>query len=229
MSINSVTKNTQVANTNDQQAKVWQLTENEWNHYLELMKGRAGQYYPHLTPPEVLAMYAESEEELHHFAEIHVKLEHDKVAREVRFDRVFHDIAMLLYKDEPIIKPFAMSAYTPIPNRDLKPHYFLQAGDHLLLFVDIMDSTGSFVARVMDRVQSKPGVVLDIYCVNARDDAAIRAWAKENHVPVDSVSRNQITLNKDHGKFRRSMGNADLPYVMLVRAGKSIAVDKNAI
>ena len=52
---------------------------------------------------------------MRHFAEIHAKLEHDRIEREIKFNNAFHDAAMKLYPDEPIFKPFDMSAYTPHP------------------------------------------------------------------------------------------------------------------
>lgn len=219
--INSVTKNSDNRTTIIDSPKNWHLTDTEWVTYQTLMQGQAGYYYPQLTPPEVLGYYANNEIERRHYAEIYVKLEHEKIERELRFNKAFHEAAVRLYAYEPIIKPFDISPYTPIPKTFYSDNNELQPGDHLVLFVDVKQSSGAIlITHLITKVTSNPGVILDIYCVNATDDQVIQEWAKANQIPVDLVATNRITLNRDSSQFRK-IGTSKLPTVMLVHEGKS--------
>lgn len=95
-------------------ALAWDLTEKEWAQYQDVMQGVSGKYYSTLTPPEVLGIEATNAEDLAHFADIVAKQEHDKIARELRFNAAFVLAAKRLYASEPMIQPFDLSAYTPL-------------------------------------------------------------------------------------------------------------------
>lgn len=111
---NTVSRNSIVSTSQIGTAKEWQLTDEEWFHYLSLMNGFNGHYYKNLSPPEVLGINANDQEELNHFAEISAKLQHDKLERELRFDAAFHDAAKRIYATEPLIKPFDFAPFTPM-------------------------------------------------------------------------------------------------------------------
>lgn len=112
---NTVSRNTLVQTNTLGMAKEWGLTNTEWEQYLHLMQGFSGHYYKNLSPPEVLGIHAETPEDLRHFAEIAAKLEHDKLAHELRFNVAFHDAATKLYAEEPMIQPFDLTPFTPVP------------------------------------------------------------------------------------------------------------------
>lgn len=109
---NTVTRNTEIAR---EQAKEWGLTENEWKQYMQLMQGPSGHYYEKLTPAEVLGINADNMEDMRKYAEISAKQEHDKLERELKFNAAFHEAAAKLYAEEPLIRPFDLTPYTPIP------------------------------------------------------------------------------------------------------------------
>jgi integrating conjugative element protein (TIGR03759 family) len=112
---NTITQNTAVNTKPVGTAKDWELNNTDWDQYLNLMHGPSGHYYASLSPPEVLGIQAETNEDLRHYAEIAAKLEHDKLERELRFNAAFHEAAAKLYSTEPIIKPFDFTPFTPIP------------------------------------------------------------------------------------------------------------------
>lgn len=227
---NTVSQNSTATSAMATQAKDWNLTDAEWAEYLALMHGPAGYYYLQLTPPEVLGYYAKNDMEMRHYAETYVRLEHEKVERELKFDKAFHEAAIRIYADEPIIKPFDVTPYTPIPKNASEHHQALQSGDHLVLFIDIKkNTTVNSLMQLMDRIKTDPSVVLDIYCVNAMDDGEIQQWAKFNQIPVGLVFANRITLNKDDGKFKKIAVGNTLPTVMLVRDGRSKLVNMGAL
>jgi integrating conjugative element protein (TIGR03759 family) len=226
MTHNTISQNTESNTAAVGSAKDWNLTDAEWSKYQMLMQGASGYYFSHYTPPEVLGLNSENETDLKHFAEIDVRLEHDKNEKELRLNKAFNDAANRIYANEPIIKSFDMTPYTPIPKDYMSNTKSLQSGDHLVLFVDVKESTSSNkLAELISQVQSNKGTVLDIYCVNAANEEAIQGWAKTNSLPVVLVSTNRITLNNDRGKFKKVSNTSGLPYAMLVRDGKSQSVD----
>jgi integrating conjugative element protein (TIGR03759 family) len=110
---NTSSENTIINTTHISIANDWGLTNTEWNQYLRLMQGPSGHYYKQLSPPEVLGISADSQEDLEHYAEIAAKLEHDRLTRELKFNAAFHEAAEKNYGSEPIIKPFDFSIFKP--------------------------------------------------------------------------------------------------------------------
>ncbi len=113
VTMNSVSQNTVETSSRDQ-GLVWGLTESEWAYYQSLMQGVNGHYYMHLTPPEVLGINAKTPQDIKYFAELAAKQEHDKIEKELRFNAAFYAAAQRLYANEPMIKPFDLTPYTPI-------------------------------------------------------------------------------------------------------------------
>jgi integrating conjugative element protein (TIGR03759 family) len=222
--LSSTSQNTTINSTVVGTAQDWNLTESEWARYQTLMQGPNGHWYPQLTPPEVLGLNAKTEEEQQHFAEIVAREEHDKLARELLFDRAVHEALLRLYPREPIIRAFDLSPYNPIQASSEKK-ISLEAGDHLALFVDIKQGFDvATVPQLIAAVKMHPDVMLDIFCVGKVDDNRIRQWASLNHIPLDLVAKHQITLNSDNGKLQKTAGDVPLPYVLWVRNNQSKAI-----
>lgn len=106
---NTIVDSTIVGNPHD-----WGLTATEWGRYQRLMQGPARLWYPHLTPPEVLGLNAQTLLERQHFAEIVAQEEHDKLARELIFNNAVHTAFLRLYAKEPVIQPFNFSSFNPL-------------------------------------------------------------------------------------------------------------------
>ncbi len=111
---NTISHNSEIDTTQQSVSYSWGLTLIEWNQYVKLMQGESGHYYKQLSPPEVLGINADTQEEMRHFAELSAQQEHDKLERELRFNTAFHDAAARLYSSEQLIKPFNIRPFTPI-------------------------------------------------------------------------------------------------------------------
>lgn len=206
-------------------AQDWALTSDEWQHYAELMRGKNGLWYPHLTPPEVLGLNAQTPQQEQHFAEIVAQQEHDKLLRELKFDQAVHQALLRLYPSEPIIQSFDSSPYNPIQVRPSKSLANIQLGDHVILFVDISKGLDfATLPQLIAEITTRPSITLDIYCVNATDDITIRNWAILNSIPMNLVSSGRITLNHDNGRLQKIASHVSLPYVLLVHQGQSTPI-----
>lgn len=220
--VNSSVENTTANSGQSTNPKDWGLTQAEWTRYQQLMQGASGRWYAQLTPAGVLGVNAQTPDELKYFAELIAREQHDKLAHELAFDRAIHEAALRLYQDEPVIKPFDLSPFNPQKAANHKAVTTLQSGDHLVLFVDPNNGIDfTALPRLLAAVKSNSGVVLDIYCTNKADDSVIREWAKINSIPTNLVSKGRITLNQNGGKLQHAAGQAQLPYVLLVRNGES--------
>jgi len=111
---NSVSQNTVDISSTVNYARDWGLTDPQWTQYQHLMQGMSGRYYANLTPPEVLGIQAKTPQDIKYFAELTAKQEHDKIEKELRFNAAFYAAAKQLYADEPMVKPFDLTPYTPI-------------------------------------------------------------------------------------------------------------------
>ncbi len=211
-------------------ARDWDLSENEWQSYQKLMAGPAGKWYPQLTPAEVLGMYADNDQDEQHFAEVSAKEEHDKIAKELSFNNVFHEAMLKLYGNEPVIKDFDISAFNPVKGKSMmhsnssgsNESISLSAGDHLVVFVDTTPGLDFLaIPTLLGILKNHPDIFLDIYCAGNVTDADIQLWAKMNNIPVDLVKKGIITLNHDNGKLKSILGSGALPQVVLVHNGQS--------
>lgn len=222
--VNTQSSNSPVLQFNEERARVFELTQVEWQSYQRAIEIYGKEYFGKYTPPEILGILAKNEQDRKHFAEIAARMEHDKVASELEFQRAFTSAARKLYENEPVIKPIYSQAFTPAPHSlfsNAQPSK-LSLGDHLAWFVDVNSSSSvNDMSALINKIKMVSGTVLDIYCMNAKTDQDIQAFAKRLNVPIDLVSTNQITLNRDRGQFSKTVGHGQLPTLVLVHGNTS--------
>ena len=85
-------------------ATVWQLTEEEYQHYESLMQGMSGRWYVDLNPPEVLGINALDEQTLDHFAQIVARQRYERISRELKFQQAVNKAWRALYPNLPAVK-----------------------------------------------------------------------------------------------------------------------------
>ncbi len=222
--VNTQEQSTTTATTQDKTvingtAQDWQLSDAEWQHYLQLMHGADGLWYAHLSPPSVLGMRADTVEERQHFAQIVAKQEHDKVARELAFNHSVWLAMRELYPDELMIKDFDKTPFNP--GKAKNTTVSLQAGDRLALFENTTRADVAVLPKLLGLLQTNPGVNLDIYCIGNVNDNVIRQWAGTHQIPTPLVESGRITLNLDKGHLAKIVTNPQLPYLVLIRQGQA--------
>lgn len=82
--------------------QAWGLSIEEWKYYQSLMKGPSKKWYKKLDPIEVLGINARNSSEQKKYAQLVVKRTHDRVERELAFQRAIDDAWKQLY---PELKP----------------------------------------------------------------------------------------------------------------------------
>lgn len=177
------------------QAQQWGLTDSEWQHYQQLRQGERGIWSPGLDPLTTLGVAANSDAERQRYAELLARKEHQRVEKELAFQRAYDQAWKRLY---PTLTPIR-SVVQP----------------RLALFVSEKCPACETLAQKLIN-DDRP---LDIWLVNSRnDDASLQRWAQRQHIDMRKVERGQITLNHDNGRWQR-LGGGKLPLLLEQQGG----------
>ncbi|HCE6397590.1 TIGR03759 family integrating conjugative element protein [Pseudomonas sp. P1B16] len=189
--------------TDEQQARGWGLSTEEWTRFRALMQGPLGIYSPNLDPLTALGIEAHSEQERQRYAELQVEAEAHRVEKLLAYQRAYDDAWQRLHADMPrVILPDAGPAFSPATPA---------ANGRIAVFVK--DACAACDQATL-RLQAA-GMEFDIYVVDSRaDDTRIRAWAQRIGIDPSKVRNSQITLNHDSGRWQSLGLQGDLPAVV---------------
>ncbi|WP_250128501.1 TIGR03759 family integrating conjugative element protein [Aggregatibacter actinomycetemcomitans] len=183
-------------------AQEWGLTVEEWNKYEQLQNGERGTWSPGLDPLTTLGIEAKTEQERTYYARLLAKKMHDRMEKELVFQRAYDKAIAELYPDE---LPF-----------NVEPHVSQSAG-RVLYFtrLDNCEKCDTDIGRILSYVNNKTPV--DIYVVGSRhDDDSIRQWAKKHRIDPVKVKQRLITLNHDTGNWLQ-YGDGKMPVAFQIQ------------
>ncbi|MDH0425372.1 TIGR03759 family integrating conjugative element protein [Stutzerimonas stutzeri] len=194
---------TAIERTDEQHARSWGLSTEEWARYRALMQGPLGIYSPNLDPLTALGIEARSEQERQRYAELQVQAEAHRVEKLLAYQRAYDDAWQRLHANMPrVILPDAGPAFSPVTPA---------ANERIAVFVK--DACAACDQTTL-RLQAA-GMEFDIYVVDSRaDDARIRAWAQRIGIDPAKVRSGQVTLNHDSGRWLSLGLQGDLPAVV---------------
>ncbi|HCM6451826.1 TPA: TIGR03759 family integrating conjugative element protein [Klebsiella pneumoniae] len=183
--------------TTQQQATVWGITPEEWQHYLTLKQQARGVWSPGLDPLTTLGVEAETDSERQRFAELLVRQEYQRLEKELAFQRAWDAAWQRLYPGLTPLKTTSAST------------------SRVSLFVqDDCPPCDSLLRTLL--AQQRP---LDIWLVGSEgDDNRVRRWAMAHGIDAKLVSEHSITLNHDAGRWLL-LGQSKIP-VALERKGE---------
>jgi integrating conjugative element protein (TIGR03759 family) len=192
-----------IERTDEQHARSWGLSTEEWARYRALMQGPLGIYSPNLDPLTALGIEARSEQERQRYAELQVQAEAHRVEKLLAYQRAYDDAWQRLHANMPrVILPDAGPAFSPVTPA---------ANERIAVFVK--DACAACDQTTL-RLQAA-GMEFDIYVVDSRaDDARIRAWAQRIGIDPAKVRSGQVTLNHDSGRWLSLGLQGDLPAVV---------------
>ena len=99
----------------EQHARDWGLSVDEWTRYRDLMQGPLGIYSPNLDPLTALGIEARSDQERQRYAELQVQAEAHRVEKLLAYQRAYDDAWQRLHADMPrVILPDAGAAFSPV-------------------------------------------------------------------------------------------------------------------
>lgn len=192
-----------IERTDEQHARGWGLSTEEWARFRALMQGPLGIYSPNLDPLTALGIEARSEQERQRYAELQVQAEAHRVEKLLTYQRAYDDAWQRLHANMPrVILPDAGPAFSPVTPA---------ANGRIAVFVK--DACAACDQTTL-RLQAA-GMEFDIYVVDSRaDEAHIRAWAQRIGIDPAKVRSGQVTLNHDSGRWLSLGLQGDLPAIV---------------
>lgn len=184
-------------------ARDWGLEPHEWARYRRLMQGPLGILSPHLDPLTALGIEARSSAERDHYAALEVRMEGERVAKLLAYQRAYDAAWKRLY---PHLLPVN---FAPLPTASRPP---IKTGSSGRLAVFVKDPCPTCETQV--RALEAQGRAFDIYMVGLEDDAQIRAWAARVGIDPARVRAGTITLNHDAGRWLSVGDEESLPAVL---------------
>lgn len=212
----------QSISTDLENAKRWGLSTQDWARYQAMMRGPRGLWTPDLDPLTALGVNAENEAERRRYATQLLRLEEDRVKRELAFEKTVQAVKAELYPD---LEPFDRTRLAAKLIETRKRGTPLQAGDRALAFVNLQCTRCDlWVQELIAKVQAMPGLGLDVYVVGEVTDEAIRSWATQLVIPQALVERGRVTLNHDAGTLMQLTQDPSVTVpVLLRRRGTELA------
>ena len=193
--VNTSSKLLEVSNIKLSILDHWQLSEQEWNRYEELMKGIRGRLsHPNISPIEVLGIHARSDSERDHYARTWARMMNEDAIRVLEFQRAYDTASQELNEDDPLID------VSLLPEAINPKESVLNKSERVLLFLSLDCPLSEIVFdQVHQRIAKLDGI--DVYFVDteASDREEIREWAKARTINTLHVQSGKITINHDDG------------------------------
>jgi integrating conjugative element protein (TIGR03759 family) len=184
-------------------ARDWGLRPDEWVRYRRLMQGPLGILSPHLDPLTALGIEARSDAERDYYAALEVRMEGERVAKLLAYQRAYDAAWKRLY---PTLAPVNFANVPTLGSGAAARR------DRGRLAVFVKDPCSACEARV--RALQAQGRAFDIYMVGLEDDAQVRIWATRVGIDPAKVRSREITLNHDDGRWLSVGGEGALPAVL---------------
>lgn len=216
-------KDFELSEVQQQEAKIWQLTETEEKRYIQLMKSRSGVYYQGLrmSPIDILGLNARDDAEREHFANLAAKQEAQKVAQNIAWNNAFYQAYNKYFNDVPVVGDFDPSPYSPYAHQPIQ----LKPGERLYLFVKADDAVKTILMQLVDAVVRTPDTQLNLLFIDMDSDA-IQLWANRQQIPLALVNSQQISLNDGKQQYDAlTLKNKHTPLLLLSRGKASQVVD----
>jgi len=194
------TRQSQIERNTDQAlAQQWELRDDEFARYRELMQGPLGIYSPNIDPLSALGIEAQSDAERRRYAELQVQAEARRVEKLLAYQRAYDEAWQRLYPGmQRVNLPDAVSS---IPSGNGRMAVFVRD--------DCMACE-----QTVQRLQAS-GAAFDLYMAGSRsDDSRIRDWAKRAQIDPLRVRDGSITLNHDGGRWLSLGVSGELPAVV---------------
>ena len=198
-------------------ARVWDLSEDEWHRYKQLMQGIRGSISPAtISPIEVLGIHARDEAERQQYAEAWAQAMREDVRRILVFQRAYNAAAKRLYPNDPVID------VSRLPVKPAKLNE-LTSTDRLIFFTrPECVACDVIMGKLLKRLDDISGIDIYLMDVGPGNDTEVRAWASTQKIDPEWVKNRRITLNYDGGTLDKlSKGQGKVPYI-LRRQGENL-------
>jgi integrating conjugative element protein (TIGR03759 family) len=223
-------------------ARRWRLDQEEYQRYLDLMRGPLGKWNQDLDPLLALGMFAESPQEEQRYAELYAQQEFDLTGRTLQFQQAYRAAFERLFPNEAtldhrLLAPYFAHQQQKLAMKDAKrlaQKRFVD-GDHLLLFVPPnCRECLPVINRLIGLLSSTQQSGVDVYVRDAEDDESVRAWANAHTIKTTWLNGRHLTLNRDEGLLQRLKSQstvlpADTMPIFLKRNGRFFQLSRESL
>lgn len=217
-------------------AKLWGISNKEVVYYQEIMDGPLGKWNSTIDPIMALGIYAESDADRKHYAELYALQEFRLTEMTQLFSREYDKAFKVLFHDAKIIDPKLLASYYEgLTKKNVLDRFtdeaVLRSGDRLLYFSDIDCRVCSNHVKILEsaihkHVSSFVDIGVDIYIVNTEKEEGVRQWALKNKVNTGLVKNALITLNVDNGLQKKlNLASDQHSNFYLLRGNKTFVVN----
>lgn len=185
-------------------AKEWNLPMADWMRYQQLMQGKARTFASDMPPPMVLAMYADTDQDLDRFAEMLAKHERDKANRILKVQRAYDRAMNRLYPNEKIIdlellRQQGMRTSAESQLLEKPDPRTPTIGDTMVLFATADCATcADRIRTIVARYSLAP---LEVYF--SGDPSAFKQWVEKSAFELTWLKANRVTFAKDEGQAKQ--------------------------
>ena len=191
-------------------ARIWNLSEPEWQRYQHLMQGIRGSISPGtISPIEVLGIHARDQAERQRYAERWAQTMHEDAERILVFQHAYDTAIRRLYPGESLIDPDRL----PEPS---EKNGSLEPGDRVLFFTRAeCPACDALFGRLIQKIDAIAGIDIYLSGEHGGDDEAVRDWAKSHAIKPEWVRSRRVTLNHDAGALEQlTHGEGQVPSLM---------------
>ena len=163
-----------------------------------------------------LGMFADTQQQSQRYAERYAQQEFELTERVLRFQTAYRAAFNRLYPnadllDQRLLAPYYAHQQQKTASKmakNLVRRRFIE-GDRLLVFVtNSCKECFTTTRRLMSLLSAVKRSGVDIYVRDAKDDAAVSRWAKEQGIKTEWLNKQTLTLNRDEGLFHRLKSRA---------------------
>ena len=191
-------------------ARIWNLSEPEWQRYRQLMQGIRGSISPEtISPIEVLGIHARDAAERQRYAERWAQTMYEDAERILAFQHAYDAAIRRLYPGEPLIDPGRL----PEPSEKTGS---LDPSDRVLFFTRAeCPVCDALFGRLIQKIDTIAGIDIYLSGEHGGNDEAVRDWAKRHAIQPEWVRARRVTLNHDAGALDKlTHGEGEFPSLM---------------
>ena len=185
-------------------AAQWNLSEEDWVRFREIMAGPRGTWTPNADPLLVLGAAARSDADRTRYADAFVKLEFERVLGELQFQKAVDAAWPRNFPNQQRLaeRPFETTSHRRIEDRLAS----LRVQRYALVVEKSCSGCDAKLREYLQLMAKEKGrQVLDIYVrKTGSDDDALRKWVATSNVPINLIKGGRVTVN--HGDQYKAGG-----------------------
>ena len=177
----SNTVSSEISSSETRTAEVWQLSVEEFELLQKLQQHHEGMLSSGLTPYEWLGIFAETDEQRKHYAELFAKRQLELTDAILKFESAYA---------EAIQKIASLSKdNSRIGKR--------------LLFITTYQCSHKQCKNDLQRIRkhAESGGLLDILIQGETSITDLKSWGVENKIPLEKIRTGDITINQAQGRY----------------------------